>query len=181
MSDSKQVMHSLDWTDTAVTAVFLIVGVCFLYFSFTIDESLSGGGVGPRLVPQVISAILILIASCMLIKDAYQYWQYSQLKQQQNTDDSTQEKLLWSVRLLPLQILLLSAIYVAMFQWFGYLLATVICAIPIYVSFGNRNLFSILVLPAIVIAIFYSVFFGVMGLYDLPGSLIDTTQWVRWS
>lgn len=201
MNSSGHDRLSINWGDVAVTAASLAIGIFFFTFSFSIDESLAGSGVGPRLVPQVISVILILFAVTMLAKTFYQRFAAhaddesamahmdsvaDELDQANEVENGTYDiehsdaKPGLGVRLLPLQILCISALYVLMFQWFGYLLATLICAVPIYSSFGNRGSFSLLVVPLIAIALFYSLFFGAMGLFDLPGSLIDTTQWFRW-
>ncbi len=189
-----------DWGDIAVTAISLLLGLFFLYHSFSIDESLSGDGVGPRLVPQIIATLLIVFSVGLLttslrgqseqpphhsasealedVADEIQHANEAESgfdEEQQPAEDTS-----LSVRLLPLQILVISLLYVAMFQWFGYLMATLLCAVPIYASFGNRNRVSLLVVPLVAIGIFYSLFFGVMGLFDLPGTLVDTTQFFRW-
>lgn len=203
MKSQNKVKSPLNWIDTMVTIAFLLIGLFFFSFSFYIDDSLSGSSVGPRLVPQVIALLLIVIAVGVLINSALVSFslQNKTKKNQPSADlmdssatESEQVKKVemsnyeiehsesqpsWAQRFLPLQILVISMLYVFMFHWFGYLLATAICAIPIYASFGNRNVMSLLVVPAITIALFYSLFFGVMGLYDLPGSFIDITEWFR--
>ena len=55
-----------DWGDIAVTAISLLLGLFFLYHSFSIDESLSGDGVGQRLVPQIIATLLIVFSVSLL-------------------------------------------------------------------------------------------------------------------
>lgn len=186
MKTSSQVMHPFNWADTAVSAVFLMIGVFFFSFSFSIDESLSGGAVGPRMVPQVISTLLIIFSTVVVGKNIVLYAVNKKREKQalsaepldQGAASKTSQS--WAEKLLPLQILSISLLYVLMFQWFGYLLATLICVVPIYISFGNRTAVSVLLLPLVVIGVFYSLFFGVMGLFDLPGSVLDTTQWFRW-
>jgi hypothetical protein len=164
----------LDVANIAVSLSVIGIGLFFLYNSMSIDEEFSGDGLGPRFVPQITAVLVILFALFLVFKDFY----LASKEPSQPLHNGGQFSL--GTRLLPLIILAFSFFYVLMFYWFGYLLGTLICAVPIYFIFGNRKTISLVILPLIFIAILYTLFFGVMKLFDMPGQLIDTTRFFRW-
>lgn len=68
---------------------------------------------------------------------------------------------------------LLGFVYVWLLEQFQYLLPTFVVLSASLAIFGNRGAMRLLVVPAIVAAIFYVVFYGIFGLNEPPGEILS--------
>lgn len=72
-----------------------------------------------------------------------------------------------------LPIVLLGFLYVWLLEQFQYVLPTFFALCVSMAIFGNRGLVRLVVVPAIVTAVFYILFYGVFGLNEAPGEILS--------
>lgn len=70
-------------------------------------------------------------------------------------------------------IVLLGFLYVWLLEQFQYPLPTFFALSASMAIFGNRGLMRLVVVPIIVTAIFYVLFYGVFGLNEAPGEILS--------
>lgn len=70
-------------------------------------------------------------------------------------------------------IVLLGFLYVWLLEQFQYPLPTFFALSASLAIFGNRGLMRLVVVPVIVTAIFYVLFYGVFGLNEAPGEILS--------
>ncbi len=70
-------------------------------------------------------------------------------------------------------IIALGFLYVWLLELFQYLLPTFLALSASLAIFGNRGLVRLVVIPAIVAAIFYVIFYGVFGLNEPAGTILS--------
>jgi len=70
-------------------------------------------------------------------------------------------------------IIALGFLYVWLLELFQYLLPTFLALSASLAIFGNRGLVRLVVVPAIVAAIFYIIFYGIFGLNEPAGTILS--------
>jgi len=71
------------------------------------------------------------------------------------------------------QVIASGFIFIAAFWAFGYLVSTVIALLLMLLTFGNRSLRILILMPLIGTTVYQYVFMGLMGLHDPEGALIN--------
>lgn len=151
-----------------VSAVVLLVGIFFLFQSFTIETSREA--VGPRTMPLALSIATILSGLYLALramagkagdlKDGYGFLESD----------------------LPRIFLVVGcgALFVALFWAFGYFTALIFTFIAMMFTFGVRN-WLVMIPGAVILAIaFQALFMGVMLLNDPKGALFDMRPYTNW-
>ena len=70
-------------------------------------------------------------------------------------------------------IVALGFLYVWLLELFQYLLPTFFALTASMAIFGNRGRVRLLVIPAIVTVLFYVLFYGIFGLNESPGTILN--------
>ncbi len=63
--------------------------------------------------------------------------------------------------------------YAWLISMFQYFLPTFLVAMSSMAIYGNRGVWRLIIIPLFVSALFYLVFFGLLGLYEEPGSVLQ--------
>jgi hypothetical protein len=71
-----------------------------------------------------------------------------------------------------LPILVLSVSYVGLFVMFQYLVPTAVVMCLVLYMFKNRGWIRLGLVPIVASVAFYTLFFGVLSLYEFPGSVL---------
>lgn len=154
--------------EIGVSAIVLLIGIFFLFQSFTIDTSREA--VGPRTMPLFL-AITTILSGLFLgmraltgragdLKDGYGFLESD----------------------LPRIALVVGcgALFVLLFWAFGYFVALAITFIAMLFTFGVRN-WAIMIPGSIILAIaFQALFMGVMRLNDPKGAVVDMRPYTNW-
>ena len=151
-----------------VSAVVLLIGVFFLFQSFTIDTSRES--VGPRTMPLII-AIALVISGAWLALRAFT-GRAGDLKEGYGFLESDLKRIVLVVGC--------GALFVVLFWAFGYFIALIFTFITMLLTFGVRN-WAYMISGGIILAIaFQWLFMGVMLLNDPKGALVDMRPYTNW-
>ena len=151
-----------------VSAVVLLIGVFFLFQSFTIDTSRES--VGPRTMPLII-AIALVISGAWLGLRAFT-GRAGDLKEGYGFLESDLKRIVLVVGC--------GALFVVLFWAFGYFIALIFTFITMLLTFGVRN-WAYMISGGIILAIaFQWLFMGVMLLNDPKGALVDMRPYTNW-
>lgn len=137
-------------------AIFLLIA------SFDIPVEFGDSGIGPRSFPQAICGLIILIGMVLVVQGAR--------GRIAPGDESSLEIMTFIKVVLPL--VLLSFVYVLLFKLFGYVSSTLVILYAACFHFGVRGK-ALLILPLVVSAAFYYLFFGLMGVFEPPATLFN--------
>ena len=161
--------------DLGVAVVTVAVGAFFLYQSM-LTESIENDVVGPRLVPNFIAIMMMILGAIVGISALY----FNSIKSSElGTDvlhaDEPDEAFGFrdSDILRVAGIVLMGIVFLGLFEAFGYLIATLISLVLMLLIFGNRSLKVIAVLSIVGALVYNYVFMGLMNLHNPAGSLID--------
>lgn len=121
-------------------------------------------GFSSRDFPIGVLSLLVLLSALLLLRSAYSllknhrhwHWQYSQ-----------QTAALFR-HVLP--IIGLGFCYAWLVTLFQYFIPTFLITAFSMAIYGNRGVWRLLLMPLLVTIIFYLLFFGILGLYEQPGS-----------
>ena len=151
-----------------VSAVVLLIGVFFLFQSFTIDTSRES--VGPRTMPLII-AIALVISGAWLALRAFT-GRAGDLKEGYGFLESDLKRIVLVVGC--------GALFVVLFWAFGYFIALIFTFVMMLLTFGVRN-WAYMISGGIILAIaFQWLFMGVMLLNDPKGALVDMRPYTNW-
>lgn len=64
-------------------------------------------------------------------------------------------------------------LYVWLIGLLQYAIPTLFATVAIFVAFGNRGWMRLVLVPLVATALYYTIFFGLLGLYEAPGSLLE--------
>lgn len=65
----------------------------------------------------------------------------------------------------------IASLYVIMMHMFQYPASTFMALFAALIMYGNRGYRRLLVIPTIAVSIYYLMFFGILGLFEEPGSV----------
>ncbi|MEM8803215.1 MAG: tripartite tricarboxylate transporter TctB family protein [Pseudomonadota bacterium] len=151
-----------------VSAVVLLVGVFFLFQSFTIDTSREA--VGPRTMPLILSVVTILTGLFLGVRAIG--GKVGDVKEGYGFLESDIARIAMVVGC--------GALFVALFWAFGYFTALIFTFIAMLFTFGVRN-WLFMIPGAIILAIaFQALFMGVMLLNDPRGAIVDMRPYTNW-
>ncbi|MEO0944158.1 MAG: tripartite tricarboxylate transporter TctB family protein [Pseudomonadota bacterium] len=151
-----------------VSAVVLLVGVFFLFQSFTIDTSREA--VGPRTMPLILSVVTILTGLFLGVRAIG--GKVGDVKDGYGFLESDIARIAMVVGC--------GALFVALFWAFGYFTALIFTFIAMLFTFGVRN-WLFMIPGAIILAIaFQALFMGVMLLNDPRGAIVDMRPYTNW-
>ena len=151
-----------------VSAVVLLIGVFFLFQSFTIDTSRES--VGPRTMPLII-AIALVISGAWLALRAFT-GRAGDLKEGYGFLESDLKRIVLVVGC--------GALFVVLFWAFGYFIALIFTFVMMLLTFGVRN-WAYMISGGIILAIaFQWLFMGVMLLNDPKGAIADLRPYTNW-
>ena len=68
-------------------------------------------------------------------------------------------------------LMVVGVLYVWLVGMFQYLIPTMLATSAVLAAFGNRGWRRLVVVPLVSAALFHAVFFGLLGLYEAPGSV----------
>ena len=72
----------------------------------------------------------------------------------------------------------IASIYILLIHMFQYPAATFVTSIGALIIYGNRGYKRLIVIPLIVTVVYYVVFYGVLGLFEEPGTVWSySNQW----
>ncbi|MEM8977927.1 MAG: tripartite tricarboxylate transporter TctB family protein [Pseudomonadota bacterium] len=151
-----------------VSAVVLLVGLFFIFQSFTIETSREA--VGPRTMPLIISVALVLSGLWLGLR-AFR-GKTGELKHGYGFLDSDMRRIFLIVGC--------GAIFVALFWAFGYFTALIFTLVAMLATFGVRNWVAMIVGPIVLAFAFQWLFMGVMLLNDPKGALVDMRPYTNW-
>ena len=153
--------RSIDWLPVAC---FALIGLVYLFASFQIVESFSGG-YGHRTMPLAMTILILLLCA----RIAYTMWK-KRAAEERDADCHPIWLDQFATKVLPLIAFMI--IYGLFQTWFGYLIATFASGVAVFRLFGNGWI-SCAVNSAIGAAVIYLLFFKLLNLYDPPGTIID--------
>lgn len=141
-----------------ISGLVLIATGAFLFNqTFLIPLDPYAIGVGPRFFPQSLCVVLAGLGLLLILS----------AKSQDKSTSQFDGKVFIS-RVLPLVVV--TAIYLTLFWFIGYLFASMI-AIAIAAYFFDVRGKSLVLLAVIASLIFYYLFFGLMGVFEPPSQL----------
>lgn len=75
-------------------------------------------------------------------------------------------------------MVVIASFYILLIHMFQYPVATFIASIGALIIYGNRGFKRLLIIPLIVTVIYYVVFYGILGLFEEPGTVWSySNQW----
>lgn len=151
-----------------VSTVVFLVGLFFLYLTFTIDPSREA--VGPRTMPLILSVGLILGGIYLAVR-AYSD-KAGDLKEGYGFLESDVPRIFLVVAC--------GALFVVLFWAFGYFTALFFTFSAALFTFGVRN-WIVMILGSVLVAFaFQALFMGVMRLNDPKGAIVDLRPYTNW-
>ena len=151
-----------------VSAVVLLIGIWFLFQSFTIEASREA--VGPRTMPLIL-AIALVFSGIYLAFRAYS-GRAGDLKEGYGFLESDVRRIFMVVGC--------GALFVFLFWGFGFFVALIFTFISMLYTFGVRRWIG-MTLGALVLAFaFQALFMGVMRLNDPKGAIVDMRPYTNW-
>lgn len=164
-------MRDLDYKtkiEYLVACVILLIGVFFLFQSFTIKSS--SEAVGPRTMPLILSISMIVGAFWVALRAAT--GRAGDLKDGYGFQESDGSRIL--------MVIGCGCLFLFLFWGFGYFAAIAITYIATLYAFGVRSV-GWMVGGALTIAVLFQiVFMGVMYLFDPPGAILDLRPYTNW-
>ncbi|MGI9571518.1 MAG: tripartite tricarboxylate transporter TctB family protein [Desulfobulbia bacterium] len=161
--------------DLGVSLVTMAVGAFFLYQSI-LTESIEDDVIGPRLVPNFLSIMMIVLGLLIGISALI----YSSKKSTEFAPDSLhgeEPEESFGFRDSDIKrvagIVFMGFLFLAFFNAFGYLIATFLSLMLMLLLFGNRSVKVIVTLSIVGALIYNYIFMGLMNLHNPGGSIID--------
>jgi putative tricarboxylic transport membrane protein len=152
--------------DIAVGSALTIVGAVFWWSSGLIEYDPEDWGIGPRLFPQVVSAAMTLLGLA-LVGVSLRGWLTVRGFSEQDAVDLKR----FAFGVLPL--VGMAFLYVALVDWVQFLIPTVVVTAGVLYMFGNRGWVTLGLVPVLTGIAYYVLFFGVLRLYEAPGTLVQ--------
>lgn len=151
----------INWLPSFAFAVF---GAVFLYAAINIGDSFSGGS-SHKVMPLFVSALVLALSGYVLF--------FEQVRGDGGQSSSETQPIQLATFVTRVSPLLLLMVLNGFGQiWFGYLVATFFCGICVFRLFENSWAASA-IHGAIGAAVLYLLFFGLLQLYDPPGTILD--------
>ncbi len=153
----------------------MALGAFFLYQSVQ-TVSIEDDVIGPRLVPNFLSIMMIILGLLVGISALmYRSRTSSDFARDSIHGDEPEESFgFQDTEFIPIAgIVVLGLIFLVLFNAFGYLVATFLSLMLMLFLFGNRSIKTVLTLSVIGALVYNYVFMGLMNLHNPPGSVID--------
>lgn len=145
--------------------VIAVIGIVFMWQTYLLEGSIDEV-MEVMLLPRIISIMLLCFGLLLSVKTL--------LSKEKPSSSATSASPMSPQLLCRLGLLATMGFAYTLFFWlFGYLIATIIVAIPVFYIFGNRGWFTLLVLPILAAIIIHLVFFKTMGLYQAPAAIFS--------
>ena len=151
-----------------VSAIVLLIGVFFIFQSFTIDTSREA--VGPRTMPLWLAIALVLGGLWLAIR-AFT-GRAGDLKDGYGFLESDTKRIAMVVGC--------GVLFVSLFWGFGYFTAIIATYCAMLYTFGVRNWGWMIGGGLILAVIFQWLFMGIMLLNDPAGAIIDMRPYTNW-
>jgi len=75
-------------------------------------------------------------------------------------------------------MVVIASFYVVLIQMFQYPVSTFVASLGALTLYGNRGFKRLFIIPLLATAIYYVVFYGVLGLFEEPGTVLSySNQW----
>ena len=156
--------------DMVAGGATVALGVFFLVAS----DSIQGFGddpVGPKFLPQAV-CLLMIVFGAVLGAGA---WRSARANGPGEQPADAAEIDIRAVATLGL----IGILYSVLFFLLGYLAATLLVFPAVLYLFGARSIGEVALTTAASIALFYLVFFGLLGIHDPPGLWLDLPALLR--
>jgi putative tricarboxylic transport membrane protein len=121
-------------TDRVILALTLIIAVIYLYASTQIPMLAIGDPLGPKAFPQLLG-IALLISAAMLARELWR----ARSKKAEEREEAEEPPFDLSVIPVLLAVVLWTGIYYLSFEWFGYILGTILYLLPMTMWFNRRH------------------------------------------
>ncbi|MDH5749823.1 MAG: tripartite tricarboxylate transporter TctB family protein [Rhodospirillales bacterium] len=148
--------------DILVSLGIVSIGV-FALFQVGEIENVQREAVGPELVPNVVSWLIVIFGVMMAIQSVL-----FPSRDKNSRPPMTRDGIIVNAILIGIGFF-----YFFLFLAFGYLVSTVIALAAVLYMFGTRRLSRLVPVSVMGGAVYYLVFIRLMGIYDPPGSIID--------
>ncbi len=158
-----------------VAGTTILVGLFFLYQAMSI-ESYSGDSVGPKMLPEFISVLMIALGLLVGVTALVLNSGLPPMKQEaiDIADASGDQFGFRDSNLIRIAAVIGTGVaYVVLFHAFGYFVATFLSFVLILLAFGSRNILQIMLISLVGTLIYNFLFMNLMGLYDPPGVLFN--------
>ncbi|MEK9721919.1 MAG: tripartite tricarboxylate transporter TctB family protein [Rhodospirillaceae bacterium] len=156
--------------DLGVTVACLLIGGFFAYLSLLIEpetEQLIGSRTVPLFLSVMVMALGLLIAVFALAQGRNGDGDASEIPPEDEFGFADSDVVRVS------QVIGSGIIFLIAFWAFGYFVSTIIALALMLLTFGNRNLRTLILMPLIGTTVYQFVFMGLMGLHDPEGALVD--------
>jgi hypothetical protein len=147
--------------DAATGASIIALGMFFLWGAELIDVY-GDDAIPSDFFPRAISILLILAGAALAAGGVVAA---------RRVTPTSQDWRDFGRVTLPLAALTVG--YAVLWRQIGYLGASMIVAPLMFLVFGNRGWRDALLVPAVVVIVFFVLFFSLMGLHDAPGRLLN--------
>jgi hypothetical protein len=167
-----EVSHAAKQAGAAVLALALLVPFSLAISDIYVDPS--DPGFGSRDFPLLVAAVGIGLCLLLLARAL------PSLKEAGRAPAETWRR---TARRLggPLVVALMASLYIWAITLFQYALPTLAMTILLIRYFGGRGAVRTVVVPVIAVALYYLIFFVILGVFEEPGSVLsyDTYSFAR--
>jgi len=150
--------------DALTGGVIAVLGAFF----FIAAGSIQGFGddpVGPRFLPRTVCLLMIMLGLALAARS---WWRG---EADPGAQDSGPSAAVAKVKVAALGVA--AVLYAALFYLVGFIFASLLAFPVVLYLFGLRSIVKLSVTTAAAVAVFYSFFFGLLGVPDPPGLWVD--------